>query len=316
MGYAILRTQKLKTLGCIHRSLKHAFREQETPNANPEKTPENTHINAKSMQEAKENIQARLPNKVRKNGVLVIEYLITASPEDMYGKSREQQDNYFKDSLNWLNERHGKENICYAGIHRDEKTPHMYAYVVPIDEKGKLNCRAFLGGSKALNAMQTDFAEQVGNKHGLERGVEGSKARHQRVDTHYAAIAKYPPRMVQLTADDMKPQKLAPKNLLERIVGTRVETSQEHATRLNGKIHAMVAPIQEKALTAPQIHQKAKELERTNKHLCRELAPFKDLTTSEKMELRKLAIEKQREKMKCRELERQQKREGYGDIER
>ena len=65
------------------------------------------------------------------------------------------------------------ENLIYAGIHRDETTPHLYAYVVPIDPQGKLNCRHFLGGAKALSQMQTDFAEQVGQRHGLQRGSKG-----------------------------------------------------------------------------------------------------------------------------------------------
>ena len=41
MGYAILRTQKLKSPVAVQRSLKHAMREQDTPNADPAKTPDN-----------------------------------------------------------------------------------------------------------------------------------------------------------------------------------------------------------------------------------------------------------------------------------
>ena len=37
MGYAILRTQKLKSPVAVRRSMKHAFREQDTPNADPER---------------------------------------------------------------------------------------------------------------------------------------------------------------------------------------------------------------------------------------------------------------------------------------
>ena len=151
MGYAILRTQKLKSKQEVRRSLKHSFREQETPNADPNLTPENTHIGAENTREAIQKIEARLPEKIRKNGVLAIEYLITASPEDMQGKTRAQQDAYFTDARQWLEDRHSAENVVYAGIHRDETTPHMYAYVVPIDGKGNLNCRAFLGGAKALS---------------------------------------------------------------------------------------------------------------------------------------------------------------------
>ena len=309
MGYAILRTQKLKSMSSVRRSLDHAFREKDTPNADPEKTPENTHINADSMLEAKQNIEERLPDKVRKNGVLAIEYLITASPEAMNNKTREQQDKYFDDALGWLKERHQKENICYAGIHRDEKTPHMYAYVVPIDDKGKLNCRSFLGGSKALSAMQTDFAERVGKIHGLERGIEGSKAKHQRIKAHYAAIGKETPQLARITAEDLKPKRLVPENRLERIVGTRKENAQELSERLNHKIHSTVAVIQEKARSEAQIRQKAAELERTNKHLNERLEPFRGLSSSEQLMLRELAIKKQREKAVARELERLRKRE-------
>jgi len=184
--YAILRTQKLKSAVGVRRSLQHAFREQETPNSDPGRIQENAHIGARSTAEALERFNERLPEKVRKNAVLAIEYLVTASPEAMRGKSRSEQNAYFKDALEWLREKHGKENVFYAGVHRDESTPHMYAYVVPIDAAGKLNCRSFLGGSKALSGMQTDFADKVGKRHGLERGVERSKAKHQAVRTWYA----------------------------------------------------------------------------------------------------------------------------------
>ena len=49
----------------------------------------------------------------------------------MQGKARSSQDAYFRDALDWLKNKHGAENVVYAGIHRDETTPHMYAYVVP-----------------------------------------------------------------------------------------------------------------------------------------------------------------------------------------
>ena len=67
MGYAILRTQKLKSGIAVRRSMKHAFREQDTPNADPGRTPDNTHIGAKSVDEALARFNARLPEKVRKN---------------------------------------------------------------------------------------------------------------------------------------------------------------------------------------------------------------------------------------------------------
>lgn len=204
MGYAILRTQKLKSGIAVRRSMKHAFREQDTPNADPSRTPDNTHIGAKSVDEALQRFNARLPEKVRKNAVLAVEYLITASPEDMKGKTRAEQDEYFRDGLEWLKRRHGVENIVYAGVHRDETTPHMYAYVVPLDRQGKLNCRSFLGGAQALSEMQTEFAREVGKQHGLERGVEGSKARHTSIQQYYARVQAATPKTPDIDVPEAK----------------------------------------------------------------------------------------------------------------
>lgn len=120
--------------------------------------------------------------------MLCIEYLITASSEALHGRTREEQDAYFNDALAWLRERHGEVNVVCACIHRDETTPHVHAYVVPLDSRGKLNCRSFLGGASALREMQTVFAERVATRHGLERGVDGSRARHQNVRRFYGRL--------------------------------------------------------------------------------------------------------------------------------
>ena len=64
----------------------------------------------------------------------------------------------------------------YTGLHWDEKTPHLYAYVVPLDEAtGRLNARKWFGGPQALRDMQTEFAAKVGQRHGLERGSRAAR---------------------------------------------------------------------------------------------------------------------------------------------
>ncbi|EHH1079117.1 hypothetical protein J7I01_004843 [Vibrio parahaemolyticus] len=238
MKFAILRTQKLKDKNSIRRSLKHAFREQETPNADVSLMLENTHLGAKSAQEAMDGINHRLPDKVRKNGVLAVEYLMTASPEVMQGKSRTEQDQYFTDCLEWLNKRHGAENVVYAGIHRDETTPHMYAYVVPIDDKGKLNCRAFLGGAKALNQMQTDFAKNVGYPHGLERGIEGSKAKHTRIKDFYRNLEQPNVDMIKLN-EQLNDKPLPETRMLESKADYALRAVNRAVKKIEPHIKAM-----------------------------------------------------------------------------
>lgn len=197
--YAILRTQKLKATGAVWRSLKHAFREQPTPNADPARTAQNAHLGATSAREAMQRVRERLPDKRRKDAVLAIEYLITASPEAMHAMDARGRDAYFNDALRWLRERHGGANVVYAGIHRDESTPHMYAYVVPLDEAtGRLNARRWLGGAKALSEMQTEFAQVVGARHGLERGIKGSRAKHERVKRHYGLVNRAADKVAEL----------------------------------------------------------------------------------------------------------------------
>jgi len=216
-NFAILRVQKLKSTVAVHRSMKHAFRAQETPNADPEFTPDNTHIGAHSVAEGMAAFRSRLPEKYRRDAVLAIEYLVTTSPEVMKEKTRDQQDAYFHDSIQWLRNKHGAENVVYAGIHRDEKTPHMYAYVVPRVGKG-LNCRKFLGGVKALSDMQTDFAQQVGLKHGLQRGLEGSRAHHTTLKQHYARVnAETPPRRVLDVPSPSLADRLNPRAYGEKV---------------------------------------------------------------------------------------------------
>lgn len=303
MGYVILRTQKLKDRGSITRSLKHSFRDQETPNAIPEKTPENEHIGADSVAEVNDKITERLNTqlKIRKNAVLAIEYLVTGSPEVLNEKNEEDQNKYFNDALDWMKAKHGADNVVYAGIHRDETTPHLYAYVVPIDERGKLNCRAYLGGSKALNEMQTDFAEKVGNKHDLERGIEGSKAKHKTIKKYYAEIQKEPH---QISADEL------PRRY-KKLGGLLYETDESYAETVAEFVLDKVAPELEKAKTHKAAseekarYQKAFFELRTDAQDYRNLT--KDLTYKQQHQLKKTANElrKANEQAKAKALEQE-----------
>lgn len=192
MAYAILRTAKLKSFGEIGGSLSHNYRTRPTPNANPIRTPDNHHSSSTPFS-VMDGIKQRLPEKTRSNAVLCVEYLITASPEWSGWQDQKQEADFFRRSLEWLEHKHGKENVIATSIHRDETTPHLVAYVVPIDSNGKLNARSFLGGRAALSKMQTDFHAKVKDL-GLERGLEGSKAEHKTVKEFYAELQEPLPK--------------------------------------------------------------------------------------------------------------------------
>ena len=180
-NFAILRVQKVKTMSSMAARGRHNFREQDTPNADGDRLGLNVAEGAQSTDELLKAVSDLLPSKRRKDAVIGLEYLITASPEyfgdDWQGTKMHGQD-YFKDAISWLEAKHGKDNVVCKMVHLDESTPHLAAFVVPL-VNGKLNAKAFTGGSKLLAQMQTDFAGLVGVKHGLDRGIERSKAVHQ-----------------------------------------------------------------------------------------------------------------------------------------
>ena len=195
MAYAIYRTAKLGSFGEIGGSLSHTYRTRNTPNADENKA----HLNEHSLQTYNscfEAIKNSIPEKRRKNAVLCIEHLITASP-DWSGWNTEKEKEFFDKSLEFVKQKYGSENVIAHSIHRDETTPHLIIYVTPIDEKGGLNAKKWLGGRAKLSQTQTDFANAV--KHfGIERGLENSKARHKTIQKYYAEGKKPTPKVEEI----------------------------------------------------------------------------------------------------------------------
>lgn len=229
MGFAIFRMQKLKSTVGVVRSLKHAFREQDTLNADPALKSTNTHIRAKTASEALGRFNGLMPSKVRKNAVYALEFMFTASPEAMAGLTKHQQDQYFKKGLQWLQKRFGAENLFYAGVHRDETTPHCYAYVIPLKD-GKLNARHYVGGAKqVLSEMQTDFAEDVGKEFGFERGLKGSKAKHQSIRKWYSKLQEVEDKEFEIYAQLHQSAHIARAKSLDLAGVISEETLEERA---------------------------------------------------------------------------------------
>lgn len=187
-AYAIMRCKKLAKMGNVAASLKHAYRERETPNADASRTPENEHWAASSTDEAMGRLRELLPEKRRKDAVLAVEYVMTASPEWWKSASQEQQAAFFEKAHKWLADKYGADRIVTASIHRDETSPHMTAFVVPLTQDGRLSAKEFIGNKAQMTRDQTTFAAAVADL-GLQRGIEGSKARHTRIQAFYEALS-------------------------------------------------------------------------------------------------------------------------------
>lgn len=201
--FAILRTEKIKKItggrNSVKGCLEHLFRERLTPNADPARHHLNQVKGPKTSRLGVELVQARLDKikSKRKDAVLAIEYLITAR-KDWFEDSSQRNSNgtgqeFLDAAERWLKDKHGEGNIISLVRHYDETTPHLSALVLPITKTKtgaeRLSCRTFLGGPELLSEMQTDFAKSVAD-FGLHRGVEGSKAKHEKVKRHYGNVNK------------------------------------------------------------------------------------------------------------------------------
>lgn len=107
--------------------------------------------------------------KSRSNSVLALDTIYTASPEFFQGKTNQQNDDFFKDCLQFHQEHFG--HIISAVIHYDETTPHLHVVSVPLTKDGRLSARDVIGNKSKMSKTQDSFFEQVGRGYGLERGV-------------------------------------------------------------------------------------------------------------------------------------------------
>lgn len=106
--------------------------------------------------------------KTRKDAVVMLDAVYTASPEFFTDKSKTEVMEYFRDCLAF----HGQEfgHVVNAVVHFDETTPHMHVCSVPITKDGRLSARDVMGNKQDYRNRQDRFHEQVGSKYGLERG--------------------------------------------------------------------------------------------------------------------------------------------------
>lgn len=206
MSYAILRTKKLTSNGNISTSINHNLRKRECLNADPNLTYKNEYYNQASLEEINTMTDVFM---VQKNNVKTFEVLLTASPEFFQKTSEKEIQEWKKENIKYLEDIYGKENVKNISFHRDERTPHIHAHILPIvtqevtqrrtkeqianGEVGTkkqvtmLSAKHYLGGKEKLRTLQDIYAQKM-EKFGLQRGISGSKAKHEQVQAYYARV--------------------------------------------------------------------------------------------------------------------------------
>jgi hypothetical protein len=249
--YAIMRFKKLKSMGEIGGVADHHSRDRPTPNANPEvanlwlKQPAGGIV---------EGVRDRLSGiKIRKNGVMAYEFLLTASPEFFRwedGEISHQKVTHFnKKVMAWLKETFGQDNVVSAICHLDESTPHVHAVVTPIDARGKLNAFFWTGDRKKLQALQDSYAEKM-SVLGLERGIKGSIATHTRISEYYSSVNSVPP-----TLPEIKVRTPPPFLLTESV---REGWAEAESRRITDEIRPRLQPLADRS-SALKLEKKRRE---------------------------------------------------------
>lgn len=190
MPYAILRFQKRKA-GSIASCECHNERRKEAYKSNPdidvERSKLNYHLVNPPRYTYKKEINRMVKEagcKVRRDSVMMVETLITASPEFMNSLPPEEQKKYFTMALDFIAERVGRQNILSAVVHMDEKTPHMHLCFVPITPDNRLSAKAFLGNQKSLSQWQSDYHERMSSRWDeLERGQSSMETGRKHIPT-------------------------------------------------------------------------------------------------------------------------------------
>lgn len=178
-NYCIFRADKLKTHQDVVNVLKEQHRDESYDSKRADK--ELSHLNTYSdtYAQAIQNFDKLLPEKIRKNAVVGLNFLVSTSNS----LSSQDEKTYYENARKFIEKRFGK--IVGWAIHRDETSTHMQIVTIPLVD-GKLNARALIGGSKdRLRALQSEFFEEVGKPFGLVRGKENSQAQHKTVEQHH-----------------------------------------------------------------------------------------------------------------------------------
>ena len=220
MGYVVLHLDKSPDNEVPMTA--HIARTKMPPNAIPELTylneelveyPEGVHDRTQAIQYRLGT--AGLTRKIGTNQVRVIRVMLTGTQEDMLRLVQEGRlKAWCADNLAWLRKTFGVDNVVSAVLHMDEATPHIHAVVVPIvtgerrkvlkEQTDEPNKRKYRTKSAArprlcaddvmsrvkLKEYQDTYAAAMA-KYGLQRGIDGSKARHVTTQEFYRnAIAR------------------------------------------------------------------------------------------------------------------------------
>ncbi|MDN6221023.1 MAG: plasmid recombination protein, partial [Lactococcus lactis] len=196
MSYSIIRIEKIKSGTNTTGIQKHVQREN-INYENEDIDHSKTHLNYDLVNDRKQNFNDLIDEKIernytgkrkiRKDAVKHIDGMITSDNKFFSNQTPADTKRFFEHAKEFLEQEYGKDNLLYATVHMDEKTPHMHFGIVPITKDGRLSAKDVVGNKKALTSFQDRFNEYVNERgYELERGTsrELTNRQHEQVSRY------------------------------------------------------------------------------------------------------------------------------------
>lgn len=204
MAFAIYRCTKLKTIGAISGSAAHNCRSRPTPNADATRTASNIQLigfggSIPQPSEFVNEWQCRTAGAKRKRDAVLLQELFLGTSPEFYVSADSPEsraallEKWQVRAVRWLQEQFG-DLVLGATLHIDETTPHIAAYVLPL-QKAK-DGTTWLSAKKLFNPLtitkQQDTYAAALAELGLARGIAGSRAKHSSLRSFYAQVEQPP----------------------------------------------------------------------------------------------------------------------------
>ena len=252
--------------------------------------------------------EAGLTRKIGSNQVRAIRINVSGTHEDMKRIEEEGRlDEWCADNLKYFADTFGKENIVAAHLHRDEETPHIHVTLVPIvkgerkrrkrEEQTKKRyrkkptdtvrlCADDIMTRLRLKSYQDTYAEAMA-KYGLQRGIDGSKARHKSTQQYYNETKKLADSLKAEVVDLQRQKEMAQEELRR----TKKEIQTE---KLKGAATTAAANIAE-SVGSLFGSNKVKTLERENTALHRKVATHEETIEALQAEIQTIRADHSRQ---------------------
>lgn len=211
------------------------------------------------LQDINREIQAA-GAKARSNSVMALDTIYTASADFFQGKTNQQNDDFFKDCLQFHQEHFG--HIISAVIHYDETTPHLHVISVPLTKDGRLSARDVIGNKAKMTKTQDQFFEQVGRGYGLERGIHmDGQEKKQHISAQEHTLREIKQEIAR------EQEKLGAIEHSEETARTRAQEYRRTAAKLQKEVEQLQEERQAQHKSLLQLTEAANNKQKEVKHL-------------------------------------------------